>query len=62
MPTTIAAVSPDANAVRPQGKILAIMNDPDLIAITIFAVLGLLVAIGLTVFLPLPDALLIQTS
>jgi hypothetical protein len=30
MPTTIATVSPDANVVRPQGKILAIMNDPDL--------------------------------
>ncbi len=65
MPTTIDVVSTDMNTVRPQGRIFGIMNDPDLIAITIFSVLGLLVAIGLAVFLPPPDDLatwLVQTS
>lgn len=64
MSTTSAVVSPNANAVRPRGTIPAIMNDPDLIAIISFTALGLLVAIGLAVYLPLPDdlaTLLIQT-
>ncbi len=53
MPTTVAVVARDAHAVRPRSKILAILNDPDFIAVTIFALLGLVVAIGFAFFLPL---------
>jgi len=53
MPTTIAVVSPDAGAWRTVGKILAFLSNPDLIAVTSFAVVGLLVTIGLAFSLPL---------
>ncbi|MGD0023693.1 MAG: hypothetical protein ABSC37_03550 [Xanthobacteraceae bacterium] len=54
MPRTIAIVSLDAN---PQAldNVLAIIKNPDLLAVAGFAAIGLLVTIGLTVFLPLSD-------
>ena len=63
MPTTIAVISPDAGAWRTVGKILAFLSHPDLIPVTSFAVIGLLVTIGLAFTLPLPSdpaAFLIQ--
>jgi hypothetical protein len=53
MPTTIAIISPDAGAWRTVGKIFACLSNPDLIAVTSFAVIGLLVTIGLAFSLPL---------
>jgi hypothetical protein len=63
MPTTIAVISPNTGAWRTVGKIFAFLSNPDLIAVTSFAVIGLLVAIGLAFCLPLPSdpaAFLIQ--
>ena len=57
MPTTIAAVSADANTRGQRGNVLATMKNPDLIAVAGFAAIGLLVTIGLMVFLPLSEDL-----
>jgi hypothetical protein len=63
MQTTIAVISPNAGAWHIVGKIFAFESNPDLIAVTSFAVIGLLVTIGLAFTLPLPSdpaAFLIQ--
>ena len=54
MPTTIAVVPHDANAPV-LGNVLATMKNPDLLAVAGFAAIGLLVTIGLAVFLPLSE-------
>jgi hypothetical protein len=57
MPTTIAAVSADASTRAQRGNVLATMKNLDLIAVSGFVAIGLLVTIGLTVFLPLSEDL-----
>ena len=49
---TVVAL-PTANAVSGRGKIFAFMSDPDLIAVTIFSAVGLLVTILFVAYLPL---------
>jgi hypothetical protein len=61
MPTAFRQISLlSSSALTPSEygvKALAIMTDPNLIAVTAFAVIGLLVAIGFAASLPLPDDL-----
>jgi hypothetical protein len=52
MPTTIA-VSPNARAWRIGDKIFAVLSDPDFIAVTSFAAIGLLATIALVFSVPL---------
>lgn len=54
MPTTIAVVSLDANA-EALGNVLALAKNRDLVAVVTFAAIGLLLTIGLTVFLPISE-------
>ena len=56
MPKTIAFVPPYANAPNIWGEILAVLRNPDLIAVTGFAAIGLLTTICVAASLfPLTD-------
>jgi len=61
MPTTVRQISPSSSsALVPSEygvKALAIMTDPNLVAVAAVSVIGLLVAIGFAGLLPLPDDL-----
>jgi hypothetical protein len=58
MPTTIPQILPlSSSATAPSeywARALAIITYPDLIAVTAFAAIGLLVALGFAGLLPLP--------
>jgi len=63
MPTNIAVVSRDANARDLRGDILAVMKNPDFIAVAAFAAIGLLLTVGLAVYFPIsPDVAALASS
>ncbi len=53
----ILPLFPSALASEYGVRALGIITDPNLIAVTAFAVIGLVMAIGFAAFLPLPDDL-----
>jgi hypothetical protein len=55
MPTTIAAVSPDTNTPGLPHSLLAIVTNRDLIAVTAFSAVGLLMTIGLALLAPVSE-------
>jgi hypothetical protein len=55
MPPTITAVSPDTNSWGLFDNFLASVKNPDLIAVTAFCAVGLLMTIGLAVLAPVSD-------
>jgi hypothetical protein len=62
MPTTIP-VAPPESCARPI-RLSEVMSEPDVIIMTNFVAIGLLVGIGLTLYLPIPfelAALLIES-
>jgi hypothetical protein len=52
MSKTTVVVLPAANVMNRGGKISAFMSNPDLIAVTIFSMVGLLATILFAVYLP----------
>ena len=52
MSKTAVVALPAANAVSGRAKIFVLMSNPDLIAVTIFSAVGLLVTILFVAYLP----------
>ena len=57
MPTSMALVSAPANTPATREKIIAVIGNPDLIVVTGFAVIGLLLSFGIIALLPDPNDL-----
>jgi hypothetical protein len=57
MPTNIAVAVPAANAVGVGDNSLAVVKNPDLIAVICFSTIGLLLTIGFELFFPLSSEL-----
>jgi len=55
MPTTIPAVFVDTNTRDLPDNLLGTVKNPDLIVVTAFSVVGLLVTVGLAVLAPVSD-------
>jgi hypothetical protein len=59
MPTYIVVANPDASAPKPASSGLAVMKNPDLVAVVGIAAIGLLVAIAFMRFVPLSNDLFV---
>jgi hypothetical protein len=59
MPTTITFVRRDATPLS--DEVLSLAKSPDLVVVTAFSAIGLLLAMALTIFLPLSNAALVAS-